>query len=140
MKHASLVVAIICASILLISFANHSAEAAIKVALKPIGIAISNGTAVQISLSITCDPFGELLEALVTLTSPDVFGEGFFGSVVCDGLKHSYLVTVRPPEGTFDVGKARASAFVLFCDDVSQDCIDGQDTREIRIKKSKHNP
>ena len=113
-----------------------SAQEPVEVTLKPQAIAINGGQILLMSAKVTCDPVGDVLEALVTVEQEGVFGEGFFSAIECDGKQHKSLVRVQAFDGGFTRGEANASAFILICD-AQDNCVDGQSSRIIRIRESK---
>jgi hypothetical protein len=126
------------AFLLTMTFGMQTTEAEVTVKLKPSGAINPSGSVLLLHVSVTCDPVGDVLEAFVTVEQ-EVFGEGFLNSVVCDSKKHGYLVDVRTFDGVFNPGSANASALVLICNE-SDNCVEGQANRTIKIKRSKKLP
>jgi hypothetical protein len=69
---------------------------------------------VEASLTVTCSPGDEVLEAFVYVVQRAHNSEfGFFGPI-CDGTQHTFAVTIHAGEDErFRPGRARVSAFVL---------------------------
>ncbi|HEX5954860.1 MAG TPA: hypothetical protein VFY37_02905 [Solirubrobacterales bacterium] len=101
------------------------------------GTLVDDGSAAEVRVLVRCDPDPPLLEALVTGSQEGAvgFGEGFFLGLRCDGRPHVETARVQTfDEERFQLGKARFSAFVLLCDEVSSECFSGQDTRLVRLR------
>jgi hypothetical protein len=114
----------------------ESAPGPVSAKLLGSGTVLEDGGA-EVRVLVRCEPEPPLLEALVTGSQEGAVGhaEGFFSGLVCDGRPHvttARLITFD--EERFERGKARFSAFVLLCDDVSGECFTGQDTRLVQLR------
>ncbi|MGH2554998.1 MAG: hypothetical protein ACRDHO_04690 [Actinomycetota bacterium] len=129
----SRILAVIAATAVLILPSTATATPAeVRVKLRPKAVSADGGDVVLVEVKVSCRPVGEVLAALVTVDDGRIFGEGFIAGVVCDGKQRRHVVDVQGFDGGFGPGPAQASAFVLLCDDAG-DCVQGQDSRIIRI-------
>jgi hypothetical protein len=108
----------------------------VKVKVGPTAKLLDDGRAVQVEVSVKCEPPAEVLEALVTVHQDEgaAFGEAGITSVVCDGKKHTDTVDVEALDSTFAPGEAFVSALVLVCLDA--ECVEtaeDQDSRLVRV-------
>ncbi len=124
-----------CCTVLSQSFA--SAQGSVEVEIKRNATVRSDGHTLFVHVKVACDTTADVLEALVTVEQPGAFGEGFLSLVECDGRQHGYLVKVQSFDGTFHAGEAQASALILICDE-QDNCIDGQASRVVNIRGSRH--
>ena len=93
---------------------------------------MEGGAAVQVTVSVACDPIGDLDQAFLSLTlwqgtypRPNyIEGFGSYGeiggvSLVCDGTAHEYNFTVRPSvfyaDKRFRPGSAMTESSVSIC-------------------------
>ncbi len=75
---------------------------------------------VRASVTVTCAPGSEVLEAFAYVVQRDHNSEFGFFNPICDGSAHAFPVTIQAAEGqAFRRGKARVSAYVLFVSGVS---------------------
>jgi len=66
------------------------------------------------SVTVTCAPGAEVLEAFAYVVQRDQNSNFGFFSAICDGTPHTVLVPIEAAEGqVFRRGRARLSAFVL---------------------------
>jgi hypothetical protein len=93
--------------------AAATASAAVTVSAGD-GTVVADGSA-TVPVTIACTPGSRVLEAHLTLSQNDqaVSGTAGISGVRCNGRPATYLVTVRPNEGSFQAGTAFASPFVL---------------------------
>lgn len=69
---------------------------------------------VQASLTVTCSPGEEVLEAFAYVVQRDHTSNFGFFNPICDGSSHTLAITITAAEGQgFRRGRARLSAFVL---------------------------
>ncbi len=97
---------------------------------------LDDGQAVQVNVTVQCEPPVEVREALVTMRqdAEAAFGEAELPSVVCDGKKRTHRVAVEALDSTFGRGEAFVSAFVLVCQDAEcAETAQGQDSRVVRV-------
>ncbi len=78
---------------------------------------LDDGQAVQVNVTVQCEPPVEVREALVTVRqdAEAAFGEAELPSVVCDSKKRTHRVRVEALEGTFRPGAAFLSTAVSVC-------------------------
>lgn len=94
---------------------------------------LEGGQAVQVRVSVTCDPASEVLEAFVYVTQDGIESDFAFLPVQCTGKPERFTVTASTfEEDQFHNGNARASAYVLLTDDTTV-----SPTRIIKIKSGK---
>ena len=113
-----------------------SARDSLVVKIKRHATLREGGQVVNVKVKVACDPArGEVLEAFVYVTQ-DGNESDFAGiPVVCDNKLRTYKVRVAAfPESPLRRGKARASAYVLQVDPVTEETTSGQDTRIILIR------
>jgi hypothetical protein len=113
-----------------------SQEEPVEVKLLGSGDLFDDGAVVEVRALVRCEPTPPLLEALVTGSQDSNvgFGEGFFLGLTCDGRTRIQTARIQTfGEERFQRGKARVSAFVLLCDEVSGECFTGQDTRLVQL-------
>ncbi len=66
------------------------------------------------SVTVTCSPGAEVLEAFAYVVQRDHNSNFGFFNPICDGSPHTFLVPIEAAEGqVFRRGRARVSAFVL---------------------------
>ena len=108
---------------------NHSAVSIVGLAVRPQPpepfsariqhhAVLTDAGGVQVTAHLSCPAGHSVLEALVTLAQRDgqVWGQGGFASVACDGTSRGYTALVHPVEGQFRRGAANASGYILVCD------------------------
>ena len=112
-----------------------AAPGTITVKVQPVAQLQSDGSA-RVFVLVRCDPFGQVLEANVSLSQNDGFvsGMGGLGPVVCDRRWHVATSVVRPFDGRFTRGRAFASAFVLLLDPATGTTRQGQDSRTVQLR------
>ena len=90
----------------------------------------------RVKVSYRCDPFGEVLEAHISLSQDDqsIYGMTGLGGVDCDGRWHTNIVIVRPYDGSFHKGTAYASAFLLLHDPNTGETRQGQVAETIKVR------
>jgi hypothetical protein len=97
----------------------------------------ADGLHVVVSVRIRCPAQPPVLEAFAYVTQEG--NESDFGglSPTCDGRWHRMAVSVNAFEDApLHPGRARATAFVLLCDETSGDCVTGEDSRRIRLREA----
>jgi hypothetical protein len=136
MKHsvALLTLATFMVVMLLPAGAATAQEEVVTVEVGPTAQLIDDGQAVRVKVKVTCEPVDHVLEALLFVQQEDAYGEGFLGSVVCDGKTHVHMVEVEALDGPFHPREAFVSAFVLVCLDAEcAETAQGQDSRVVRV-------
>ncbi len=72
------------------------------------------------SVTVTCAPGAEVLEAFAYVVRRDESSDFGFFNPICDGSPHTFLVPIEAAEGhVFRRGRARVSAYVLLVSGVS---------------------
>jgi len=106
----------------------------IQVRVKPQATLI--GGSVEVSVQISCAPFGEAFESNITVTQDNqaIFAQRFLPAVQCDRKWHTVTVVASPFDGSFHRGPAFASAFVSRVDPGTGEERQGQDVRTIRVR------
>jgi hypothetical protein len=132
---------VLAALIVIVTVAAPSTAAApsdpVEVKLLGSGNLVDGGAAADVRALVRCDPTPPVLEALVTASQDDNvgFGEGFFVGLTCDGRPHIESARIQTfDEERFRRGKAFVSAFVLLCDEESDECFRGQDARLVHLR------
>jgi hypothetical protein len=92
----------------------------------------SAGQTVVVRIRVRCLPGWDVLEALVTVSQPVAFGEGFF-SLTCDGRWARTDVEVTSFDAPFDPGSATASALLLLTDPETEETAEAQDSVVVRF-------
>ena len=87
-------------------------------------------------VAVACDGGLQMLEAHLLLSQDDqsVWGMAGLGRLLCDGRSHIHSVQVRPFEGAFHRGAARASAYVLRHDPATGATETANASRAVRIR------
>jgi hypothetical protein len=94
------------------------------------------GQSVTVSVEVTCSDLpGPVLEAFVQVTQrkQSIFGQGGLPPLTCDGAPHLYEVQVFALDQPFRRGVARASVFILSCDETGATCVQGQSSARIVV-------
>jgi hypothetical protein len=89
------------------------------------------GTAL-VRIRARCEPGWEVLEALVTVSQPQAFGEAFF-PLSCDGRWARATIDVTSLDLPFEPGSATASALVLLTDPETEETSEAQDSVSVRL-------
>ncbi len=94
--------------------------------------------AVEVTIRVRCDPFGEHFESNITITQDDqhIFAQRGLPVLHCDGRWHEATVLATPFEGTFHSGRAYASAYVSRLDPITGEVRQGQHARTIHVRTS----
>ena len=90
------------------------------------------GQTALVGIRARCEPGWEVLEALVTVSQPQAFGEGSF-SLTCDGRWVRVDVDVTSLDLPFEAGSATASALLLLVDPDTEDTSEAQDSVSVRL-------
>jgi hypothetical protein len=96
-----------------------------------------DGLHVVIKVRVRCPEEPPLLEAFAYLNQQG--NESQFGGLnpTCDGRWHRMPVSVDSfEEAPFHPGRARATAFVLLCDEAGTVCVSGEDSRIVRLREA----
>jgi hypothetical protein len=109
--------------------AQHTANVQVRIAST--ATLDHGGQAVFLTITVRCDPVGQVLEAGAFVSQHQASGEGGF-TPICDGHARSYQVRVQSFDGPFRPGAARASAFVIL--ENHGQTFQGQDSRNIQIR------
>jgi hypothetical protein len=136
MKHVRWFVAVVSMAIALVCSAPAlAAPEPISVKVVPIAQVQPDGSA-RVSVLVRCAPFGQVLEANVSLSQDDgaVSGMGGLGPITCDRRWHVASSVVRPFDGSFRRGRAFASAFVLLLDPATGTTRQGQDSGTVLLR------
>jgi hypothetical protein len=133
----------------LVALAGTIALPAIVLAQDDVSISIEKHAqltfdgAVIIMIQIACDPLPgseDFQEALAGAVQPRTGAEaegGIDGTVVCDGIPHTYTARLSPfTDAVFKRGPADANVSVLICNVVGDEqvCVDGATERRIIIR------
>jgi hypothetical protein len=106
---------------------------AVSVQVSPTAQAIAGGQALLVTVSVTCEPGFEVLEAHVFAQQGATSNFAGIGSVVCDGRPHVHKVRVNALDGQFSRGEASVSAFVLLLDPATGATVQGEDARTVSV-------
>ena len=82
------------------------------VELASVAILAPDGQSVTIDVTASCPKKWAVLEALITVSQPQTFGQAGI-SLTCTGRPQLVPVTVRSLDAAFQPGSAQASGFVL---------------------------
>lgn len=120
----------------LLAIGAATAQAAVSVSIDPSGKRVKGGRALNVPVTVTCDPGLETLEGHLTVSQDDqtITGTGSLGVLQCDGMPHAVLVRVHAQEGRYHRGEAFASAFALLIDPGTGETQPGQATRTITVR------
>jgi hypothetical protein len=91
----------------------------------------ADGFTATVSVRVRCDPVGDVLEALVTVSQEQTFAQAGFGPV-CDGGWHQFTIGATALDVPFVAGSAQVSSLILICD-AQEQCVEGQDSRAVRL-------
>jgi hypothetical protein len=128
------IIATLTAAAVLIPAGSVAAPPDVTVSIRPHALLLEGGAAVSVSVKVSCPAGREVLEAFVSVGQNDDAVTGTAGlPVVCDGSPSVYTARVEALEGSYQPGKARASAFVLVLDQSTGTTEQGQDGRTVRI-------
>jgi hypothetical protein len=119
-RFISLVTAAVLTVVMLLPAGATSAQqqfGTIVVEVGPTAKLLDDGQAVQVNVTVQCEPPAEVREALVTVRQDAgaAFGEAELPAVVCDGKKRTHRVRVEALESTFRPGEAFLSTAVSLC-------------------------
>jgi hypothetical protein len=90
------------------------------------------GQTAVVRVTVRCEPGWVVLEALVTVSQPVTYGEGY-PSAVCDGRWHRSWVTTFSYDAPFEPGEATASAYILLEDPTTFASVSGGATRTVKL-------
>jgi hypothetical protein len=90
------------------------------------------GQTALVRIRARCEPGWEVLEALVTVSQPQAFGEGSF-SLTCDGRWARTNVDVTSLDLPFEPDRATASALLLLTDPETEETSEAQDSVTVRL-------
>ena len=107
---------------------------AVSVQVAPTAKAIAGGQTLLVTVTVTCEPGLQVLEAHVFAQQGATSNFAGIGSVVCDGKPHVHKVRVNALDGQqFSRGEAHVSAFVLLLDPVTGMTVQGQEARTVSV-------
>ena len=90
------------------------------------------GQTALVAIRARCEPGWEVLEALLTVSQPQAFGEGSF-PLTCDGRWARVDVDVTSLDLPFEAGSATASALLLLVDPDTEETSEAQDSVTVRL-------
>jgi hypothetical protein len=129
----SLVAVMFIACLLLAVAVPAAAAEPVSVKTFAIGSLSPDRFTATVHLVVRCSPAeGDVLEALVTVSQTQTFGQGGFGPV-CDDRWHRISVQVSAFDVPFELGRAQVSSFVLICN-AAGECVSGEDTRTALLR------
>ena len=124
------------AALALVSSARAAPATDVDVKLVPAFRLLDGGESIVGRARITCPAGTNVLEALAfgsQGTDPGaLYAEGFVAGGTCDGRPSWWTVRVFALDGTWQLGEAFVSAFVLVIDD-SEETMDGGDSVRIHV-------
>ena len=113
--------------------ASVAEGAAVDVRIDHNATVVDGGAAVVVSVRARC-PIGlELLEGIVTVNQGGSEGEGSFG-VPCDGRPRRATATVLAIDFLFEPGEAISSSLLLVVDPNTDETLEAQDSRVIKVR------
>lgn len=128
---------------------SPAGAASVSVDIGPVAILQEGRQAVVASVDVACpadaptDGIQEnRLEVRQMRRGTLVVAVGGTGSVVCDGMVHTYQITahVEEPTNTFRPGRAVANMFVVICDESGATCLQGDVTEALIIRRGLNHP
>ncbi len=84
----------------------------VEVEIAPTGTLSPGAQSMTIEITASCAKTWNVLEALVTVSQAQAFGQGFF-PLTCTGRRSTFVVTVTSADAPFQPGAAQGSALVL---------------------------
>jgi hypothetical protein len=84
--------------------------------IRPLSVRLRDNGTVRLRVETKCPVGFEVLEALVTVSQPDGFGETFFTGT-CTGVRQLHTVIVAPLDGAFERGAAAVISGLLLVQD-----------------------
>jgi hypothetical protein len=93
-----------------------SGRGRVNLNIRPLSVRLLADGTVRLRVATRCPVGLEVLEALVTVSQPDVFGETFFPAT-CTGERQLHTVIVPHLDGGFDRGTAAVISGLLLVQD-----------------------
>jgi hypothetical protein len=109
----------------------------LSVDVRPKATISADGLQAVVRVRVRCPAEPPVLEAFLYVTQ--VGNESQFAglNLTCDGRWHRMAVSVSAfEEAPLHPGRARATAFVLLCDEAGAVCLSGEDSRNIHLREA----